>query len=202
MLLLSDVALHFSTDMFTSFTDLFSDPSGVPTVRLFASLSASPLQPSGAIASAASIHSICFTVSTMFPLTSLMSHHNLPLRWRRVNPHVKFLFDFSCFRGQLNVVVINFDVTAANLQIQFFRALVARPPCPPPMLLIGLVVSFAGGCAMISSSSMLHFFTLLTRPSEPDVSASPLNSLPVSHRHRQTHLMSSTFLCFTFREPH
>jgi hypothetical protein len=82
-----------------------------------------------------------------------MSHHNLLVRWRRVDRHSKFLFSFSRSRGQTNVFVVSmpshavanfhllypvaqiyFDLAVANLQTQFFALPWRDPSRPPPML--------------------------------------------------------------------
>jgi hypothetical protein len=125
MFLPSDAALHVYTDLSASFTGLFSDPGSVPgespqfcTLQAYiltyipsSCLPVLRLPSPGTIGPASHVCmslgvQFGFTPTATFPLTSLTSHHNLLVRWRRVDPHPNFLFDFSRSQGQPNVFVV------------------------------------------------------------------------------------------------
>jgi hypothetical protein len=162
--------LHFYTDLSASRTGLSSDPGGIPgELPQFFTLQAYVLTyiPSSClpvfhlprsryswsrisgmyVSERQQLHLVQFgfTLTSKFLLTSLTSYHNLLVRWRRVDPHAKSLFNFSRSRGQPNAFVVRmpsqavvhlhplpsrsnyFDLAVTNLQIQFSHSHGAAP---------------------------------------------------------------------------
>jgi hypothetical protein len=60
-----------------------------------------------------------FSLAATFALTWLTSHHHLPVRRRRVDPHAKFLFNPSRSQGLPNAFMVRMPSHAMALIIPF-----------------------------------------------------------------------------------